>query len=164
MNLSIRQADVSDLKIICALGITTFYEAYFEQDDPQDLANYVLESFSLEQIEKELRDENSAFFIAEANGRMVGYAKLRENSEVDCLKRGEAIELQRIYILEKARGKGIGEALMKRCFDAARAKGYKAIWLGVWEQNLAAQRFYERFSFVKAGELRFLYGEKIETN
>lgn len=164
MNLSIRKAEISDLKIICALGITTFYEAYFEQDDPRDLANYVLESFSLEQIEKELRDENSTFFIAEANGRVVGYAKLRENSEVDCLKTGEAIELQRIYILERARGKGIGDALMKRCFDGARAKGYKAIWLGVWERNLAAQRFYEKLGFVKAGELRFLYGEKMETN
>lgn len=164
MNLSIRQAGISDLKIICALGITTFYEAYFEQDDPQDLADYVLESFSLEQIERELRDENSMFFVAEADGRAVGYAKLREDSEVDCLESGEAVELQRIYILEKARGKGIGEALMKRCFDAARAKGYKTIWLGVWEQNPAAQRFYERFGFIKAGELRFLYGEKIETN
>lgn len=164
MNLSIRQADVSDLKIICALGITTFYEAYFEQDDPRDLADYVLENFSTEQIEREFNDENSTFFLADLNGKAVGYAKLRENSAADCLKGVEAIELQRVYILEKAKGKGVGAALMRRCFGAARAKGYKTIWLGVWEQNLAAQRFYEKFGFIKAGELRFLYGENLETN
>lgn len=164
MNLFIRQADISDLKIICALGVTTFYEAYFEFDDPHDLANYVTESFSLAQMESELNDRDSTFFIAEADARVVGYAKLRENSRVDCLKDEDVIELQRIYILEKARGKGVGEALMRRCFDAARAKNYSKIWLSVWEKNLAAQRFYERFGFVKVGEHRFPYGKAIGTN
>lgn len=163
-SLSIRRAGISDLKMICALGITTFYEAYFEQDDARDLANYVLESFSLKQIESELEDENSAFFVAEADGVTVGYAKLRENSEVECLKDVEAIELQRIYILEKAKGRGVGEALMKRCFEEARAKNYTKIWLGVWERNFAAQRFYEKFGFAKIGEHQFPYGASVGTN
>jgi diamine N-acetyltransferase len=164
MNLSIRQADISDLKIICALGVTTFYEAYFEQDDPRDLADYVLENFSFERIESELQDKNSTFFLAQMENYTVGYAKLRENSRVECLKDVEAIELQRIYILEKAKGKGVGERLMKCCFDRARAKNYKTIWLSVWERNLAAQRFYERFGFVKAGEHQFPYGSTVGTN
>lgn len=164
MNLFIRQADISDLKIICALGVTTFYEAYFEQDDPRDLADYVTESFGLAQIESELKDLDSTFFIAEADARAVGYAKLRENSRVECLKVEDAIELQRIYILEKAKGKGVGEALMRRCFEAARAKNYTKIWLSVWQKNLAAQRFYEKFGFVKVGEHRFPYGNEIGTN
>ena len=164
MNLSIRQADISDVRIICALGVTTFYEAYFEFDDPHDLANYVTENFSLAQIESELNSRDSTFFIAEADARAVGYAKLRENSRVDGLKSDDAIELQRIYILEKAKGKGVGDALMRRCFDAARAKNYTKIWLSVWERNLAAQKFYEKFGFVKVGEHQFPYGNAIGTN
>jgi diamine N-acetyltransferase len=117
-----------------------------------------------EQIERELNDENSTFFIAEANGYVVGYAKLRENSRVDCLKNESAVELQRIYILEKAKGRGVGERLMKHCFDAARAKNYKIIWLSVWERNFAAQKFYEKFGFVKIGEHQFPYGKAIGTN
>ena len=96
MNLSIRKADISDLKIICALGITTFYEAYCLQDDSKDLANYVLESFSIEQMSRELTDENSTFFIAEADGCAVGYAKLRENSPAECLKGENTVEIQRV--------------------------------------------------------------------
>lgn len=164
MNLSIRKADISELKIVCALGITTFYEAYFEQDNPRDLADYVLENFSPEQIERELKKADSTFFIAELNGKAVGYAKLRENSEADCLKGIKAVELQRIYVLEKVKGKGVGAALLRHCLAAARAKNYRTIWLGVWENNPAAQRFYEKFGFVRAGKLRFVYGENLETN
>ena len=164
MNLSIRQADISDLKILCALGVTTFYEAYYEYDDSHDLANYVLENFSRSQIEDELNHQDSTFFIAELDGKAVGYAKLRENSKVDCLKGDDAIELQRIYILEKAKGKGVGDGLMTRCFMAARAKNYKTIWLGVWERNLTAQKFYEKYGFVEAGELQFPYGDTVGTN
>ena len=164
MNLSIRQANISDANIICALGITTFYEAYFELDESSDLANYVSESFSQSQIEDELNDANSTFFIAELNGKAVGYAKLRENSVVDCLKDENAVELHRIYILERAKGKGVGGQLLNRCFEAARAKGFETIWLGVWEQNPAAVRFYKKFGFAKVGELQFPYGKAVGTN
>ena len=164
MNLSIRQADISDANIISALGMTTFYEAYFEQDESSDLANYVLESFSPAQIKNELNNTDSIFFIAELNGKAVGYAKLRENSTVDCLKNENAVELHRIYILERTKGKGVGGKLLNRCFEAARARGYETIWLGVWEQNSAALKFYEKLGFVKAGELQFPYGKAVGTN
>lgn len=164
MSLSIRQADITDTNIICALGVTTFYEAYFEQDESSDLADYVLESFSQAQIEAELYSTDSTFFIAELNGKAVGYAKLRENSMVDCLENENAVELHRIYILERAKGKGVGGKLLNQCFETARAKGYETIWLGVWERNRAAIRFYEKLGFVKVGELQFPYGKTVGTN
>lgn len=164
MNISIRQADISDIQVICALGVTTFYEAYCLQDESRDLANYVLESFSVEQIEKELSDKNATFFIAEADGCAVGYAKLRENSPAECVRGENAIEIQRIYILEKMKGKRVGNALMRKCFDEARRRNYESVWLGVWERNLAAQKFYRKYGFVKVGELDFPYGETVGTN
>jgi ribosomal protein S18 acetylase RimI-like enzyme len=164
MNLSIRQAEISNTNIICALGVTTFYEAYFEQDESSDLASYVLESFSQAQIEEEINNTDSTFFIAELNGKAVGYAKLRENSTVDCLKNENAVELHRIYILERAKGKGVGGKLLNRCFETARAKGYETIWLGVWERNTTALKFYEKIGFLKVGELQFPYGETVGTN
>ncbi len=164
MNISIRHADISDLKIVCALGITTFYEAYCLQDDSRDLAKYVLESFSSEQIEKELSNKDSTFFIAEADGCAVGYAKLRENAPAECLRDEKAIEIQRIYILEKMKGKRVGDALMQKCFDEARRRNYETVWLGVWERNLDAQNFYRKYGFEKVGELYFPYGDTTGTN
>lgn len=164
MNLSIRLAGISDTNILCTLGVTTFYEAYFEQDDSDDLANYVIESFNPKKIKAELNDKNSTFFIAELNGKGVGYAKLRENSKVDCLKSENAIELQRIYILERVRGKGVGGELLNWCVEAARTKGYEMIWLSVWVENPSAVKFYEKLGFVKIGEMQFPYGKTVGTN
>ena len=50
------------------------------------------------------------------------------------------------------------------CLKVLGAKGYETIWLGVWERNAAAIRFYEKLGFVKVGELQFPYGETVGTN
>jgi diamine N-acetyltransferase len=164
MNLSLRQASTSDFKLISALAITTFYEAYYEQDPSIDLASYISDSFSLENMSSELKDANSTFFIAEIDGKAVGYAKLRENVIADCVTDKNAIELQRIYILEKVKGKHVGKALMDKCFEVAREKGFSTLWLGVWWRNELAQKFYEKLGFIRIGELKFEYGAGVETN
>ncbi len=164
MNLKIRRAQNSDFKLISALAITTFYEAYYEQDPSIDLAGYVVDSFSLENMSKDLKDPNSTFFIAEVDAKAVGYAKLRENSHADCITDEKAIELQRIYVLDGVKGKNVGKALMEKCFHTAREHGFQTLWLGVWWRNDAAQRFYERLGFERVGELEFEYGTGVEIN
>lgn len=164
MNLSIRKAEVRDVDLICALGITTFYEAYFLQDESYNLAGYLMENFSRTQISRELTDKNSAFYIAEMNEKAVGYAKLRDNDTPTFLEKARGIELQRLYVLEKFKSRKIGYALINHCLQNARAQGFAIIWLGVWERNLAAQKFYRKIGFEKCGELRFSYGDSIETN
>jgi ribosomal protein S18 acetylase RimI-like enzyme len=157
--LNIRPATISDISIISALGITTCYEAYFELDPSADLADYCVKFFSLEQIKSELEDANSTFLIAEFAGKAVGYAKLREGKKIECLSGENVIEVQRIYILEKMKGRQIGEGLMNRCFEIARKKGYEILWLGVWEKNITAQRFYEKIGMKNVGTTDFSDGK-----
>lgn len=164
MKLKIRRANISDTNLIAALGATTFYEAYFEQDDPVFLGDYITESFNPGQIRKELESPASAFFIAERGGKAVGYAKLRDEMPEPCVKHKPSVELQRIYLLQAVWGKGIGEMVLQKCLEEARTKGCKSVWLSVWEQNLRAQKFYEKQGFERVGELNFLFGENVETN
>lgn len=159
MSLTIRQATTSDVRIISALGITTCYEAYFELDPSPDLADYCVNFFSLEQIRSEIEDANSTFFIAELGGKAVGYAKLREGKKIECLLGKNAIEVQRIYILEKMKGKRIGKALMEKCFEIAQEKSYETIWLGVWDKNLKAIKFYEKLGMENVGLTDFSDGK-----
>lgn len=158
-NLKIRQATISDVHIISALGITTCYEAYFELDPSPDLAEYCVNFFSLPQLTIELEDANSTFLIAELNGRAVGYAKLREGKKIECLKDENAIEVQRIYVLEKLKGKNVGKALMEKCCEIGKEKDYETLWLGVWDKNIAAQKFYEKLGFENAGTTDFSDGK-----
>ena len=48
--------------------------------------------------------------------------------------------------------------------DVAKIKGFDTLWLGVWSQNLLAQKFYEKLGFERIGEMKFEYGSNIETN
>jgi diamine N-acetyltransferase len=156
---TIKTAAIEDLNLISALGITTWYEAYFELDPSADLADYCINFFNLPQLTTELEDENSTFLIAETDGRAVGYAKLREGKEVGCLEGKNAVEVQRIYVLEKAKGKRIGESLLTRCFEIGREKGYEILWLGVWEKNAAAIKFYEKLGLSNVGTTGFSDGK-----
>lgn len=162
--IEIRRATAADARLISVLGAVTFYEAYFEQDSPPDLANYIHESFNLDKIRAELEDENATFFIIYLNTHAVGYAKLREDSKADCVNNETAIELQRIYTVERVFGKGIGERLLKHCLEFAKRKGFKSLWLGVWEENRRAQRFYEKHGFCRVGQLTFPYGDSVGIN
>ena len=159
MSLIIRRATISDVQIISVLGITTCYEAYFELDPSRDLAEYCVNFFSLEQIKAEFEDENPTFLIAEFNAQTVGYAKLREGKKIDCLKDKSIIEVQRIYLLEKMKGRNFGKVLMEKCFEIGREKGYETLWLGVWDKNIAAQKFYEKIGMKNIGTTDFSDGK-----
>lgn len=163
-DLAIRRAVGDDAGIVSVLGTVTFYEAYFEQDTPQDMADYLHESFNLEKIRKEIADEDKTFFIIYRNGKAVGYAKLREGVKYDCIKNDNSVELQRIYLVERVYGTGIGEKLLNHCLRFAREKGFATLFLGVWQENERAVRFYEKHGFRKVGTTTFPYGDTVGTN
>lgn len=164
MNTAIRQAAKADANLISVLSAVTFYEAYFEQDSANNLANYITETFAPEKMRTEIEDPNSIFFIIFKDEKAVGYAKLRTGEPHESVKNEPAIELQRIYILERVFGAGIGEILLGHSIKIARKKGFKVIWLGVWEENRRAQKFYAKYGFEQVGTLRFPYGKEVGTN
>ncbi len=162
--IKIEPAGLKDASLIHVLGAVTFYEAYCAQDEPPDLANYIVAAFNPEQIKSELADANSTFFIAFLDGKAVGYAKLRENKKVDCVKTQNTIELQRIYILRQVYGCGIGEQLLRHCLDEAARKTRDTLWLSVWEENLRARKFYAKHGFEFVGRMSFPYASQVGTN
>lgn len=163
-NIEIRLADALDARLISVLATTTFYEAYFEQDAPHDLAGYIGESFDLDKIKHELADPHSTFFIVLRREKAVGYAKLIADSRDPSITTARTIELKRIYILERVWRKGVGESLLEHCLKTAKQLGNESIWLGVWERNERARAFYEKQGFVQTGTLEFPYGDSVGIN
>ncbi|HQU91060.1 MAG TPA: GNAT family N-acetyltransferase [Pyrinomonadaceae bacterium] len=159
--VSIRRATAEDVVLLSTLSSVTFYEAYFEQDDPHDLSNYLRENFGRETIEAEM--EHSAYFIAFRRGRAVGYAKLRDGEPHEAVK-GNAVELQRIYLVERVWGTGIGDTLLEICMEEARSMGKDVLWLGVWEENRRGLSFYAKHGFTRVGTLTFPYCGSVGIN
>ncbi len=162
--VEIRQAGPGDAPLLSALAMVTFYEAYFEQDSAGDLADYLHESFSLEQVRAELADPNITFFITYRYGKAVGYAKLLDNSSADGVSGKRPVELKRIYLIERVWGTGVGEKLLAFCEAFAREKGHDTIWLGVWQENRRGRNFYAKHGFSKAGTITFPYGDSVGIN
>lgn len=162
--ITIRRAHAGDARLISALATVTFFEAYFEQDDPPDLANYLAESFSADIIAEELADPETYFFLIHRGRPAVGYAKLRDKEPHASVTSRNAIELQRIYAVERVWGRGVGEKLLNHCIDFAREMGRDVLWLGVWEENPRAVRFYEKNGFKRVGTLEFPYADSVGIN
>lgn len=158
------EARASDSKLVAALAAATFFEAYVESDDPHDLAEYVTESFSADLVEKELESGIATYFLAAWNERPVGYAKLRRADAPECVEDRNSIELQRIYLFGRFTGLGLGRALVEKCVSRASEEGFSTLWLGVWEENEKARKFYRRLEFEQVGTVDFKYGNSCFTN
>lgn len=166
INLKIRRGTVSDAETLAPLAVKIFNDAFAANplNKPEDMRDYIATAFSLEQTRRELADEIFIFFVAEVGGEMIGYAKLHERSTEDCVSDENPIELGRLYVLKNFHGRGIAEKLMNECFDVARRKNYRTMWLGVWEHNFRAQRFYEKLGFFKVGSHVFQLGNDPQTD
>jgi GNAT superfamily N-acetyltransferase len=123
----------------------------------------VREAFSIERISRELRDPRSLTLLSELGGTMIGYARLDEG-EPEPPDRRAGIELVRMYVDSAHHGRGVADALMGRCIDEARSRGYGTMWLGVWEHHPRAQRFYARWGFERVGEHEFMLGDDRQTD
>ncbi|MEU3774016.1 GNAT family N-acetyltransferase [Streptomyces sp. NPDC032472] len=63
-------------------------------------------------------------------------------------------EFRMLAVAPEARGKGVGEALVRACIERARAlEGVTALVLSTQPAMLGAQRIYARLGFVRTPEL-----------
>ncbi len=165
-DILIRRSSSEDAKLLTDLSYTTFWDAFAHhpKNAPDDLDHYMRQAFNQDQIEAELADESSIFLIAELNGKPAGYAKLITGSTEDGITAARPIELSRLYSHQEYIGKGVGQNLMDACFALARENGHDVMWLGVWEYNPRAQRFYEKNGFSVVGRHIFQLGSDPQTD
>jgi putative acetyltransferase len=83
------------------------------------------------------------YFVLDQQGAVLG------GGGIGPLAGGDPIvcELRKMYFLPEARGLGAGKALLARCIDEARARGYRRVYLETLTGMIAAQRAYDRFGF-----------------
>lgn len=71
----------------------------------------------------------------------------------------DALEVERIYIRRAYQGQGLGKYLIQKSIDIAKEKNKQNMWLGVWEKNESAIRFYKGLGFVLHGAHSFYMGD-----
>lgn len=164
--INIRKAVIEDAKLLTDLSYTTFWDAFAHhpKNSPDDMAHYMRQAFSEDQLATELAAGDNIFLIAEVDGKPAGYAKLIVGSCEEGVTAQDPIELSRLYSHQEFIGKGVGQNLMDACLEQAKIGGHDVMWLGVWEYNPRAQRFYEKNGFIVCGRHTFQLGSDPQTD
>ena len=170
MAIRIRAAELADASALSRLGAATFRETFEADNTPEDMARYLAEAFSPELQAAEIADPTGTVILAEQvaegdeDAALVGYAHLVPGATPEAVRGREPLELKRLYVARARHGQGVAQALMDAAIAAASARGAQTLWLGVWERNPRAVRFYEKYGFARVGEHTFMVGADAQTD
>ncbi len=162
--IEIQKAKLNDLEILQKISIQTFTETFAAVNTPDNIANYINDSFNTEQLTTELSNRNSMFYLAYSNAVAVGYLKINFGDAQTETHDQNALEVHRIYVLQTFHGKNIGQLLLNEAKKLAKNNGIASIWLGVWEENNRALQFYAKNGFVVFDQHVFTLGNDKQTD
>ena len=157
--LQIVEVCLEDLQILKHLSKTTFYATFGELNSPENMQLYDDTHFTDEQLRSELRNPDSKFFFAKIDEEILGYLKLNQGDAQTFLPNKGGMEIERIYVDQQLKGKGIGKAFIAHAIRLAKEIRANYVWLGVWEHNIRAIRFYESQGFLTLGQHIFKLGD-----
>ncbi|MBW6479939.1 MAG: GNAT family N-acetyltransferase [Bacteroidales bacterium] len=146
------------------VGRQTFFETFRDTNTKENLEKYLNENFNSGQLTKELNNPETSFFLALINNMVVGYLKINTGDAQTEFKIHDELEIERIYVIKSYWGKSVGQSMLDFALHFARQKNKKTVWLGVWEKNIRAIRFYEKNRFAIFGKHAFKVGEDIQTD
>ena len=162
--MQIRKLNITDLENLQKLSIKTFRETFGEMNTEEDMQKYLDENLSEEKLKSELENPNSEFYFAENDNQILGYLKLNFGNAQTENQGNETLEIERIYVLKEFFPLKIGQVLFEKSLEIAKEKKLKFIWLGVWEENKRAIRFYEKNGFKIFGKHDFVLGNDVQTD
>lgn len=133
MGLHIEPAQSRDADAVATLHARSFYRGWPRQD-----------------IESYLIDPDTPTLVAcDAKRNIAGFAMLRIL--------GDDVELMTIAVDRKFQGKGVGEALLRACFEDLMMTPSKRMVLEVAADNPAAIRLYTKLGFKQISERKGYY-------
>ena len=166
----VRRGAPADAAMLATLGARMFRDTFAADNTSADMDAYVAHAYGVEQQRAELALADAAFLIAEVGGEPAGYAFLRAApipahvvGDVAATTPG-TVEIARFYVDAAFHGQGIAHALMQAAIAEAARRSAATIWLGVWERNARAIRFYAKQGFHDIGSQPFMLGTDLQTD
>jgi ribosomal protein S18 acetylase RimI-like enzyme len=142
--VSYRTATEADFPVITemyALLNTYFYQMGYRLPHPENVGEVWLDSF------KRTLGRFSNVFIAEVEGRVVGFMLCRLKRVPSYMGGVMVGELSDMWIDSSARRMGIGDKLSRLAMDWMRAQGAHSVEIQVLKDNEASWKLYERMGF-----------------
>jgi len=157
--IRVRKAKIEELPAVRELAIEVYTDTFAEHNTEENLQAFFNETYTLEKFTAEFSEPGSALYVALDDLKLIGFLRLRLSNEVEDQLGKNTIELQRLYIHRDYHGGSVSRQLMEEAMAYALAGKYDWIWLGVWEKNFKAQKFYTKWGFERFGEHVFQMGD-----
>ncbi|MUH35312.1 GNAT family N-acetyltransferase [Zobellia amurskyensis] len=90
----------------------------------------------------------ATYFVVEENNTILGCAGI---AQLDNCK-DNICELQKMYFLEEARGRGIGAEMLQKCLEKAKEFNFDSVYLETMPYMKAAQKLYAKMGFEYIGK------------
>lgn len=116
-------------KVLVELGVPKVGTAYADK--------------ALDEMYEHYDRPKATYFVVQDGDTIIGCAGVAPLDNYQ----GNVCELQKMYFLEEARGRGIGSDMMKACIDKARKYGFEQCYLETMPYMKAAQKLYKRTGF-----------------
>ncbi|WP_339877254.1 GNAT family N-acetyltransferase [uncultured Algoriphagus sp.] len=164
MEYLIRKANFADLISLLELARASFIQAFTEGNKIENVNAYLEEAFTEEQFSEEMENPASVFFLLEVGRKLAGYAKVNFVPAQTDLQDNSSLEVARLYLLDEFIGLGLGKILFNHTINFAKLNRKKYLWLGVWEKNKRAIKFYEKHGLSIFSSHPFPFGDEIQTD
>lgn len=163
-NIEIKKVTLKDVEALQQIGKQTFSETFSSGNTDKNMVEYLEERFSLAKLKAELSDACSQFYFAVIDGEVIGYLKLNTGTSQTELKDADALEIERLYVVQGSHGKKVGQKLLEKAMEISQELSAEYAWLGVWEENLRAINFYKKNGFVEFDKHIFKLGDEEQTD
>jgi ribosomal protein S18 acetylase RimI-like enzyme len=156
----------AQLELLVQLERQTFTETFAGVYRAEDLAVFLEDRKSAAAIAAQMAMPEARFYLVSHDEQPAGFLKLNLHKQPD--NDGPlpepVLEIEKIYVLQQFQGLRLGKSLMEYSLQIARENSIRTIWLGVWENNHKAIRFYQQQGFEKFGEHVFRIGPQEDTD
>lgn len=155
---------IGDLRELKDLSRKTFTDAFGADNNPEDLELYLNTAFGEENLRKELLNPLSEFYFAKLDRKTAGYFKINLGQAQTDFKEEDAMELERIYVRQELQNRKIGQYMLDEVIEMAIQRKMRYLWLGVWEKNERAIKFYRQNGFMLEGSHPYMVGNDLQTD
>lgn len=158
----LRRSTIEDSGHLAALARDSFCQTFGHLYSTENLADF-LAGHTTEGWAAILAHPANAVCVAEADGALVGYARLGP-PKLPFDPEPDAVELRQFYLLKPWQGRGLADVLMDWVLAEARRREASALYLSVFEDNGRAKRFYARHGFAFVTTHDFMVGDHRDTD
>jgi ribosomal protein S18 acetylase RimI-like enzyme len=143
--IEIRPASPGDAEDIQRIARAAWSDTYADIILPQNRERLLATWYAPEALRDSIRQANSWFFVALADGRPVGFAQL-------VIRTDGVAQLTRIYVLPAWQRRAVGTFLLRACLAQLAETGARNLIVEVEKDNQVGKAFYAKSGFLFSRE------------